>query len=56
VKHDTKKNIILIDSIKLSTLMYDFNVGVQFVESYIVKEIDGDFFDRMEEDNSKNKK
>lgn len=38
-------NIILIDGIKLTELMYQFGVGVQIKDTYIVKQIDEDFFE-----------
>ena len=37
--------IILIDGKKLVELMFQYNVGVQVVETYEVKKIDEDFFD-----------
>jgi len=36
--------IILIDGKKLTTLMYQFGVGVQIKDTYEIKEIDDDFF------------
>lgn len=37
----------LIDGEELSELMIDFNVGVTDAEHYIVKKLDGDFFEEM---------
>jgi restriction system protein len=37
--------IILIDGIRLVDLMYQYNVGVQVVNSYEVKSLDEDFFE-----------
>lgn len=38
-------SIILIDGIKLVSLMTEYNVGVQIASTYEVKEIDEDFFE-----------
>jgi len=37
--------IILIDGNKLVSLMIEFNVGIQVKDTYLVKEIDEDFFE-----------
>lgn len=37
----------LIDGDELAELMIDFNVGVSASETYIIKKIDGDFFEEM---------
>jgi restriction system protein len=39
-----KIKIILIDGLQLAKLMVDNNIGVTPVESYIVKKVDGDYF------------
>ncbi len=40
---DTK--VVLIDGGRLAELMFEYGVGVQIVNSYVVKRIDSDFFD-----------
>ena len=40
-------NIILVDGAKLVDLMYRYGVGVQVRDSYKVKEVDEDFFERI---------
>jgi restriction system protein len=42
--HDAHHTIILIDGIKLASLMHAHNIGVQIKDTYEVKEIDEDFF------------
>jgi restriction system protein len=42
---DASQNIILIDGQRLVDLMHRYNVGVQVVHTYEVKEIDEDFFE-----------
>ena len=37
--------IILIDGIRLCDLMYQFGVGLQVKDSYVLKQLDNDFFD-----------
>lgn len=37
----------LIDGDELADLMIDFNLGVTDAERYVVKKMDGDFFDEM---------
>ena len=37
--------IVLIDGLKLSSLMYEYGVGVQVQNIYEVKQIDEDFFE-----------
>jgi restriction system protein len=37
--------IILIDGIRLTELMFEFNVGLQTVNTYELKEVDQDFFE-----------
>ena len=44
---DAHRTIVLIDGQKLSSLMYQFGVGVQTKNVYEVKEIDEDFFDSV---------
>ena len=44
---DSKKNLILIDGMKLADLMYEYGVGVQVKTKIEVKDIDADFFDEM---------
>jgi restriction system protein len=39
--------IICIDGIKLVSLMYEFNVGIQLKNTYEIKQIDEDFFDEQ---------
>lgn len=43
--HEAHHKIILIDGQKLTSLMYQFGVGVQIKNVYEVKEIDEDFFE-----------
>jgi restriction system protein len=43
--HDAHHTIILINGIRLSEMMHQYNVGVQVKETYEVKEIDEDFFE-----------
>lgn len=38
-------NIILIDGVKLVSLLHEFNVGIQIKATYEVKQIDEDFFE-----------
>jgi restriction system protein len=42
---DAHHTIILIDGEKLVELMHEFGVGVQAKETYVVKELDDDFFE-----------
>jgi restriction system protein len=42
---DAHHKIILIDGPRLTTLMYEYGVGVQVKDVYKIKEIDQDFFD-----------
>jgi len=42
--HDAHHTIILIDGIKLASLMHTHNIGVQVKDTYEVKEVDEDFF------------
>lgn len=42
--HDAHHRIILINGIKLASLMHNHNIGVQIKDTYEVKEIDEDFF------------
>ena len=35
----------LIDGDELAELMIDFNVGVAVADAYVVKKVDGDFFE-----------
>ena len=44
--HDAHHTIILINGKRLVNLMHQYNVGVQIKETYEVKEIDEDFFER----------
>lgn len=39
--------IILIDGVKLVALMHEYNVGVQVVQNYEVKQLDVDFFEEQ---------
>ena len=43
--HDAHHTIVLIDGVKLASLLHQFNVGVQVKTTYEVKELDMDFFD-----------
>ncbi|MGO3183531.1 MAG: restriction endonuclease [Aequorivita sp.] len=43
--NDAHHTIILIDGIKLTDLMHEFNVGLQIKSVFEVKEIDTDFFE-----------
>ncbi len=43
--NDAHHTIILIDGIKLTELLHQYNVGVQLKSSYEVKELDLDFFE-----------
>lgn len=43
--HDAHHTIILIDGKKLVDLMHQYNVGVQIITKYEVKELDEDFFE-----------
>ncbi len=43
--NDAHHSIILIDGVKLSDLMHQYNVGIQVKSIYEVKELDEDFFD-----------
>jgi restriction system protein len=36
---------VLIDGARLSTLMFDYDVGVNSRSTYVVKSIDGDYFE-----------
>jgi restriction system protein len=38
------KRIVLIDGDQLSTLMYDFGIGVTATATYAVKRVDSDYF------------
>ena len=38
-------NIILIDGGRLVSLMHEYDVGVQIKSTYMVKELDEDFFE-----------
>ena len=40
--------IILIDGRRLATLMFEYDVGVNPRSTYIVKSIDGDYFDEAQ--------
>lgn len=40
-----EKKIVLIDGLQLAELMIDYNVGVSVDKTYVVKKLDGDFFD-----------
>lgn len=42
--HDARHNIILIDGLQLVDLMYKFSIGLQVKNSYVIKEIDEDYF------------
>ena len=44
--HEAHHSIILIDGNKFADLMLEYNVGVQVINTYEVKEIDQDFFNR----------
>ena len=39
--------IILIDGEKLAALMIEHNVGITVKDSYILKDIDNDYFEEM---------
>lgn len=43
--HEAHHSIILIDGEKFTDLMLEYNVGVQVINIYEVKELDEDFFD-----------
>lgn len=43
--HDAHHTIILIDGLKLVSLMHQYNVGVQIKATYEVKQLDEDFFE-----------
>jgi len=43
--HDAHHTIILIDGMKLVSLMHQYNVGVQIKSTYEVKQLDEDFFE-----------
>ncbi len=40
-----EKKIVLINGEQLANLMMDFNVGVTTINTYVVKKIDGDYFE-----------
>ena len=42
------KKVVLIDGERLAELMIQHNVGVTTKETYVVKELSGDFFDEDE--------
>ena len=44
---DPKKGvtIILIDGEKLVELMYEYNVGVNVIETFVIKKVDSDYFE-----------
>ncbi len=44
-----RPKMILIDGEKLADLMYEYDVGVKTSKSYEIKDIDSDFFDKVEE-------
>jgi len=39
-----EKKIVLIDGTQLAALMVDFGIGVNTVNSYEIKRVDGDYF------------
>ncbi len=43
--HDAHHTIILIDGVKLTDLLHQYNVGIQVKSTYEVKELDLDFFE-----------
>ena len=43
--NDAHHTIILIDGLKLVSLMHQYNVGIQIKAIYEVKELDNDFFE-----------
>jgi restriction system protein len=42
-------SVILIDGERLADLMYEYEMGATTVKTYLVKRIDSDFFDDVEE-------
>ncbi len=52
IAHDSPYRIALIDRNKLGDLMFDCDIGIQAKQdskAYVLKEIDGDFFDDLGE-------
>ncbi|MGD8782646.1 MAG: hypothetical protein PVH88_27285 [Ignavibacteria bacterium] len=45
VEHNKQFNIVLIDGIKLSELMIEYNLGVSITTTYEIKKLDTDYFE-----------
>lgn len=46
-------NIVLIDGIKLAEYIYDFGLGMQTEETVVIKRMDSDYWDKMQDEESK---
>jgi restriction system protein len=50
---NSSTKIVLINGIKLSEYIYDYNLGLQNERTVEIKKLDSDFWDIMQDDNSK---
>lgn len=44
LKNSSIQKIVLIDGVRLTNLMIEYNLGVSVIETYEIKRIDYDFF------------
>jgi restriction system protein len=50
---NSSTKIVLINGAKLSEYIYDYNLGLQNERTIEIKKLDSDFWDLMQDDNSK---